>query len=251
MIATKAARVVKAALGRGRGRVRNAARAFARSRRAGRTRGLHRRLRRHQQHRNRDALRHSGVRHVRAFLGDVVRARARGVRAASETAGRKHGLPDRQLRHARRRAPRRGAWAVRCGACASIAAIWWNWRPRCARFWTTPAARREDHGHRRSERIQDSRAGGRAARPSTSFGVGTELATSADAPSLGVVYKMVELERAAARRRYTLKLSEDKHTLPGAKQIFRYADHDVLARSSECPSCPPGSLRRPKRCCGR
>jgi len=69
------------------------------------------------------------------------------------------------------------------------------------------------------------------------FGVGTELATSADAPSLGVVYKMVELGG-----RYTVKLSEDKHTLPGAKQIFRYADHDQLARSTECPSCPPGSV---------
>jgi nicotinate phosphoribosyltransferase len=73
--------------------------------------------------------------------------------------------------------------------------------------------------------------------PIDMFGVGTELATSADAPSLGVVYKMVELGG-----RYTLKLSEDKHTLPGAKQIFRYADHDQLARSTECPSCPPGSL---------
>src|SRR5271156_4122173 len=72
------------------------------------------------------------------------------------------------------------------------------------------------------------------------FGVGTELATSADAPSLGVVYKMVELEDAAGRR-YTAKLTEDKHTLPGAKQIFRYADHDQLARSTECPCCPPGS----------
>src|SRR5262249_19493092 len=76
--------------------------------------------------------------------------------------------------------------------------------------------------------------------PIDSFGVGTELATSADAPSLGVVYKLVELE-AAGKSRYTLKLSEDKHTLPGTKQIFRYADHDVLARSTECPSCPPGS----------
>ncbi len=72
--------------------------------------------------------------------------------------------------------------------------------------------------------------------PIDMFGVGTELATSADAPSLGVVYKLVELGD-----RYTAKLSEDKHTLPGAKQIFRYADHDQLARSSECPSCPPGS----------
>lgn len=76
--------------------------------------------------------------------------------------------------------------------------------------------------------------------PIDSFGVGTDLATSSDAPSLGVVYKMVELERDG-KLRYTLKLSTDKATLPGIKQIFRYADHDVLARSKECPSCPPGS----------
>jgi nicotinate phosphoribosyltransferase len=76
--------------------------------------------------------------------------------------------------------------------------------------------------------------------PIDAFGVGTELATSADAPALGVVYKLVELEDAGGRR-YTTKLSEDKHTLPGAKQIFRYPDHDQLARSGECPSCPPGS----------
>ncbi len=78
------------------------------------------------------------------------------------------------------------------------------------------------------------------------FGVGTELATSADAPSLGVVYKMVEMESFVPRsptgdRRYTLKLSDDKATLPGAKQVFRYADRDLLARTSECPSCPGGS----------
>src|SRR5215467_1867735 len=76
--------------------------------------------------------------------------------------------------------------------------------------------------------------------PIDMFGVGTELATSADAPSLGVVYKLVELE-ASNRKRYTLKLSEDKHTLPGSKQIFRFSDHDLLARSTECPSCPEGS----------
>jgi nicotinate phosphoribosyltransferase len=68
------------------------------------------------------------------------------------------------------------------------------------------------------------------------FGVGTELATSADAPSLGVVYKLVELEDAGGRR-YPVKLSHEKQTLPGAKQIFRSADHDVLARASECFAC--------------
>jgi len=70
------------------------------------------------------------------------------------------------------------------------------------------------------------------------FGVGTELSTSADAPTLGVVYKMVELDR-----RYTAKLSEDKHTLPGSKQIFRYPSHDVLALSSECLSSSEALLR--------
>ena len=68
------------------------------------------------------------------------------------------------------------------------------------------------------------------------FGVGTDLATSADAPSLGVIYKMVEMETAQGHR-YTAKLSQGKRSLPGAKQIFRHADHDVLARSTECISC--------------
>ena len=72
------------------------------------------------------------------------------------------------------------------------------------------------------------------------FGVGTELSTSADAPTLGVVYKMVELDE-----RYTAKLSEDKHTLPGSKQIFRYATHDVLSRSSECSDAGAEALLRP------
>ena len=41
------------------------------------------------------------------------------------------------------------------------------------------------------------------------FGVGTELATSADAPSLGVVYKMVEMDGKDGKR-FTVKLSDDK-----------------------------------------
>ena len=83
-----------------------------------------------------------------------------------------------------------------------------------------------------------------AGAPIDVFGVGGELATSPDAPSLGVVYKMVELRSPGQEPRYTLKLSADKTSLPGSKQVFRYSDHDLLARSSECPSCP-GSLITP------
>ncbi len=73
--------------------------------------------------------------------------------------------------------------------------------------------------------------------PIDAFGVGTELATSADAPTLGAVYKLVELEANGAKR-YTAKFSEDKITLPGAKQVFRYPDHDVIACASECLGGP-------------
>ncbi len=83
-----------------------------------------------------------------------------------------------------------------------------------------------------------------AGAPIDAFGVGTELATSSDAPSHGAVYKLVE-HISGTERRYTAKFSQDKSTLPGAKQVFRYAAHDVLARSSECfaPGCE--ALLRP------
>lgn len=83
-----------------------------------------------------------------------------------------------------------------------------------------------------------------AGAPIDAFGVGTELATSSDAPSHGAVYKMVE-HSSGSQRRFTAKFSQEKSTLPGAKQIFRYPDHDVLARSHECftPGCE--ALLRP------
>jgi nicotinate phosphoribosyltransferase len=74
-----------------------------------------------------------------------------------------------------------------------------------------------------------------AGAPIDSFGVGTDLATSADAPSLSAVYKLVELESGESHA-YTAKYSEEKVTLPGAKQIYRYADHDVMTLYSECNS---------------
>jgi nicotinate phosphoribosyltransferase len=73
----------------------------------------------------------------------------------------------------------------------------------------------------------------RAGAPIDSFGVGTQLATSADAPAMGTVYKMVKLDVGGIHR-FTAKLSEDKATLPGAKQIFRDKARDVVGRSGEC-----------------
>ncbi len=64
------------------------------------------------------------------------------------------------------------------------------------------------------------------------FGVGTELATSRDAPAMGSIYKLVEIESRGSVRP-TAKFSEDKRSLPGCKQVFRFADHDVLGLADE------------------
>src|SRR5262249_38739162 len=71
-----------------------------------------------------------------------------------------------------------------------------------------------------------------------SFGVGTALAPSADAPAIGVIYKLVELERGGAVHN-AAKFSEAKVTYPGRKQVFRFADRagkytqDVIALEEE------------------
>ena len=75
----------------------------------------------------------------------------------------------------------------------------------------------------------------RSGAPIDAFGVGTELATSADSPTLSAVYKLVEIRRGDATH-YTAKFSDDKVTLPTAKQIYRRPDHDLLANYDECSS---------------
>jgi nicotinate phosphoribosyltransferase len=72
-----------------------------------------------------------------------------------------------------------------------------------------------------------------AGAPIDSFGVGTQLATSADAPNLSVTYKIVELDISGIKR-FTAKYSADKISVPGAKQLFRDVNRDVIARSGEC-----------------
>ena len=81
-----------------------------------------------------------------------------------------------------------------------------------------------------------------AGAPVDIFGVGTELASSADAPSMGTVYKLVEVDVCGIKR-FTAKFSENKATLPGSKQIFRLPDHDVLGRAAECCAGAEALLR--------
>jgi len=73
------------------------------------------------------------------------------------------------------------------------------------------------------------------------FGVGTRMVTGHDAPSLGGVYKLVAV-RSDGRWDPRLKLSDDKATWPGRKQIHRFGGpggtcvRDVIATAEEeCP----------------
>lgn len=57
------------------------------------------------------------------------------------------------------------------------------------------------------------------------FGVGTALSTSADASSIGVIYKLVEVEHGG-NVRSAAKFSQEKMTYPGCKQIFRFTGEE-------------------------
>jgi len=53
------------------------------------------------------------------------------------------------------------------------------------------------------------------------LGVGTDVVATPDAPSLGAVYKLVEVEGARGRMVPVAKASEGKATRPGRKQVLR------------------------------
>ena len=74
--------------------------------------------------------------------------------------------------------------------------------------------------------------------PADLFGVGNELVNSPDAPALSGVYKLCELESPSGTRP-VFKLSEGKETRPYAKQVWRRRDEeggfveDRVARDDE------------------
>ena len=75
-----------------------------------------------------------------------------------------------------------------------------------------------------------------AGAPIDTFAVGTTLVTSDDAPALGGVYKLVEIE-AEGVARGVMKRSEGKATCPGRKQVWRLstdgAVRDVISLHDE------------------
>lgn len=82
------------------------------------------------------------------------------------------------------------------------------------------------------------------------YGVGTELVCSKDAPSLGGVYKVVQFERGG-RVVPIAKLSEGKATYPGPHQVHRFHDgdapqQDVLALADEVVPTGAVALLRPR-----
>lgn len=70
------------------------------------------------------------------------------------------------------------------------------------------------------------------------FGVGSALVAPIDARNLSMIYKLVELEQGG-KTRQAAKLSEEKSTYPGRKQIFRFAgargqwNSDLIALDGE------------------
>lgn len=68
----------------------------------------------------------------------------------------------------------------------------------------------------------------RAGAPIDAFGVGTRMGVSADAPALDSAYKLVEYDG-----RPMMKLSSNKITSPGRKQVFRGPRGDTVALRDE------------------
>ena len=77
--------------------------------------------------------------------------------------------------------------------------------------------------------------------PVDAFGVGTKMVLSEDAPGLGAVYKMVEIEDGG-RMRPVAKRSASKPSLPGFKQVRRYEDY--MGKFRRDWLCLPGERKR-------
>lgn len=93
----------------------------------------------------------------------------------------------------------------------------------------------------------------KAGAPIDSFGVGTRMGASVDAPALEVIYKLSEIKHGPGMFLPTMKLSSHKVTFPGRKQVYRTKDssgrfrYDTIGLEGE----RPGGLLIPAMLGGR
>lgn len=78
-----------------------------------------------------------------------------------------------------------------------------------------------------------------AGAPIDLWGVGTELGTSRDSPAVGGVYKLVADRVGDEGWRGTSKLSPDKSTMPGVKQVWRRHEAGQMAGDVIAPDGEP------------
>jgi nicotinate phosphoribosyltransferase len=75
--------------------------------------------------------------------------------------------------------------------------------------------------------------------PIDAFGVGTKMGTSSDHPYMDGIYKLCETQNPDGSFSPIMKLSKNKNTLPGRKQVYRVCNgdgdyqRDVIALSDE------------------
>ncbi|HZU98404.1 MAG TPA: nicotinate phosphoribosyltransferase [Planctomycetota bacterium] len=101
-------------------------------------------------------------------------------------------------------------------------------------------------GDLNEEKIEALEAAGA---PIDVYGVGTELAVSKDMPALGGVYKLVERRGPGGEAISTMKLSAEKKTWPGAKQVYRKTESgkhagDTIGLAREAPLAGAPLLER-------
>ncbi len=236
-IASKTARIVRGGRGPAGDRVRQPPGARPRRRAPRGACGVRGRLFRDVERRGGLPVRHTRLGHDGALVGDVVCARDRRLPCVSRPLRGTHDRAHRHLRHCRCRARDRPNAGLRPGSVrldsGDLVALSREVR-RVLDAGGLPDTRIFVSGDLDEHRIAQLLAD---AAPIDAFGVGTALSTSSDAPALGGVYKLVEIERDGVMAP-VLKLSAGKRTLPGSKQVWRLSQNgratgDVLALASE------------------
>ena len=182
--------------------------------------------------------------HDGALVHRGVPDRARGLPRVRRGSPDAHDVPRRHLRHAERRAerdrrdPRAGSRRparVRLDS-GDLDALARSARELLDAAGLTDARIFASGGLDELEVDELVKAGA----PVDAFGIGTQMGVSADAPYVDSVYKLTEYDGEPK-----LKLSSEKATAPGRKQVWRSGAGDLLALRDEAG--PDGAERCSRR----